>query len=64
MEIDGNDVEQKGNYIDRDVIGRYFSREEMDKIKAYAKDNGYDTGSKEDLMAILDFCQELRSKKD
>ena len=54
---------KKNKYVDKDVITKYFTKEEMVKMEEYADKNDLTFRVKDDLVKILSYCEELRAAK-
>jgi hypothetical protein len=50
--------------MNKDLVEKYFSKEEHTAMKEFAEKNDLDFTIKDDLLTILDFCEKFRAKKD
>lgn len=58
-----NADKEKEKVLDKSVLTRYFSEEELTRMRTYAKDNSLGFRSKEDFLKILEFWEAIRSNK-
>lgn len=53
----------KNKILDKDLIEKYFSKDEYKSMEKFAEDNKLKFKFKQDLVKILDYCLEERNKK-
>jgi hypothetical protein len=55
--------ERKTNkFVDRDVIEKYFTADELESMRAFAEEKDLDFRVKDDFITILDFAVTIRNK--
>lgn len=54
---------KKNKFIDKHIIEKYFTKEELIQMTEYAEKNDLEFRAKDDFIKLLDFCAELKAKK-
>ena len=54
----------KNKIVDKDLIEKYFKKEEIDLMRGFAERNELEFRVKNDLIRILNYCLEIRAKKE
>lgn len=57
-----NKERKKNKFVDRDVIEKYFTADELESMRDFAEKNALDFKVKDDFVMILDFAVTLREK--